>query len=539
MSAIMGPSGSGKTTLLNILSGFITSNQYRGSIRVNGKPRDIETFRKQSTYIMQEQSLHSLLTLRETMNFAVKLKTGNVLNDYERNKKIMMILGDLGLEPEVDTFVDNLSGGQQKRLSIAMELVDDPLILFLDEPTTGLDSSSSSQCIRLLKQLALEGKTIICTIHTPSALLFELFDNIYALADGQCIYQGWSKNLVPFLAELDLICPETYNPADFLLEIASNEYGEQNQRLCEKIEQGMNVNFRKPPQTMVAACSSHKHSAHLRPDLTSSFINQVIQLTARNMLFNKRDISYVLIRLVVYVLVGVLVGVMYYQIGNEARHMINIFKSIYLMVAFLMYTSLYSLTVRCECTLETSSRKCSKLTFDFFLVPLDLPIIQREHFNRWYSTAAHYIALNLADVPVLIICSITFTVVAYIMTNHPLEDFRLGTVLAIGLAMSFTSQAYGIFAGSIVELKVRGGLNFELQNFMRLNPSIAVVVAVRCASYGVSNHLRWRTRFHERCQSDLALDVRGGLSAALDNDAAPRSYCMHLHSLNLCLLLSS
>lgn len=87
-------------------------------------------------------------------------------------------------------------------------------------------------------------------------------------------------------------------------------------------------------------------------------------------------------------------------------------------------------------------------------VPLDLPIIQREHFNRWYSTGAHYIALNLADVPILVICSLTFTIVAYIMTNHPLEDFRFSTVLAIGLAMSFTSQAYGIFAGTIVELKV-------------------------------------------------------------------------------------
>lgn len=87
-------------------------------------------------------------------------------------------------------------------------------------------------------------------------------------------------------------------------------------------------------------------------------------------------------------------------------------------------------------------------------VPLDLPIIRREHFNRWYSTGAHYIALNLADVPILIICSLIFTTVAYIMTNHPLEEFRIAGVLAIGLAMSFTSQAYGIFAGSIVELKV-------------------------------------------------------------------------------------
>lgn len=342
----MGPSGSGKSTLLNILSGFITPNVC-GSIKVNGKPRDYDSFRKQSTYIMQEQNLHSLLTLYETMVFSVKLKTGNAMSKHEREKKISMILENLGLEMHADTYVGSLSGGQQKRLSIAMELVDDPMILFLDEPTTGLDSSSSTQCIKLLKQLAGDGKTVICTIHTPSALLFEMFDNLYALADGSCIYQGSSKNLVPFLNQLDLVCPETFNPADFLLEIASNDYGPQNNRLIEKIQNGMNINYRKVPQPS-AVGNGKKFSMDLRLDSHSSFINQVVQLTTRNVLFNKRDKSYMLTRLIVYLCVGVLVGVMYFNIGNEAKQIINIFKSIYLMVAFLMYTSLYSLTVRCN-----------------------------------------------------------------------------------------------------------------------------------------------------------------------------------------------
>lgn len=262
----------------------------------------------------------------------------------------------------VDTFVGNLSGGQQKRLSIAMELVDDPLILFLDEPTTGLDQSSSTQCIRLLKKLAAEGKTIVITIHTPSARLFEMFDNLYALADGCCIYQGLSCNLVPFLIELDLICPETFNPADFLLEIANNDYGPQNYRLSEKIQNGINCNYRKKSQAL-AVKWDYKPSISSRPDNTSSFVNQVIQLTARNMLFNKRDKSYMVTRLVVYLFVGILVGIMYYNIGNEAKQMINIFKSIYLMVAFLMYTSLYSLTVRCNFIQRPTITRLSSFVF--------------------------------------------------------------------------------------------------------------------------------------------------------------------------------
>lgn len=92
---------------------------------------------------MQEQSLHLLLTLRETMHFSMKLKMGNALSKQQREKKIMMILENLGLEMHANTFVEHLSGGQQKRLSIAMELVDDPSILFLDEPTTGNFTNNS------------------------------------------------------------------------------------------------------------------------------------------------------------------------------------------------------------------------------------------------------------------------------------------------------------------------------------------------------------------------------------------------------------
>jgi ATP-binding cassette, subfamily G (WHITE), member 1 len=281
---------------MNILSGFVQSSVY-GSIRVDGKERHDESFKKQCTYIMQQENLHSLLTVLESMTFAVKLKTGNVFTHDQQLAKIVTVLETLNLDGHLDTLARDLSGGQQKRLSIALELVDDPLILFLDEPTTGLDSSSSTQCIQLLKKLAQEGRTIICTIHTPSALLLDMFDHIYAMAEGNCIYQGSVKNLVPFLSELDLICPHNFNPADFLLEIATNDYGMQNQRLTKAIKNGKNQSYRKNPQIISKESLNESNKTNL--NYSSSFFQQFNQLMCRNFLIIKKDTTPIILRFMV------------------------------------------------------------------------------------------------------------------------------------------------------------------------------------------------------------------------------------------------
>jgi ATP-binding cassette, subfamily G (WHITE), member 1 len=255
----------------------------------------------------------------------------------------------LGLDDKLNHRIRNISGGEQKRLSIAVELVDDPKILFLDEPTTGLDSSSSTQCIRLLKKLADEGRTIVCTIHTPSALLFDLFDEIYAIAEGSCIYQGSSKNLVPFLNELNLPCPESYSPSDFLLEIATNDYGQQNHRLTEKIRNGSNCDYRNSLETLIEEDLNFQPPNNVESlNYSTSFFQQFIYLLMRNFLTNSRDKTLTLMRLLINIGVGLCFGTIYYNIGNEASFIFDIQKFIVYSIYHPMFLGFNSQLTTCE-----------------------------------------------------------------------------------------------------------------------------------------------------------------------------------------------
>lgn len=132
-----------------------------------------------------------------------------------RTPQIDAVLETLYLQDTKDVICERLSGGQRKRLSIALELLDNRPILLLDEPTTGLDSVSAAYCIRLLRNLALEGRTIVCTIHSPAASVYDMFDQVYVLAGGRCLYQGSADNTVAYLAANGLRCPQYHNVADF------------------------------------------------------------------------------------------------------------------------------------------------------------------------------------------------------------------------------------------------------------------------------------------------------------------------------------
>ena len=227
--SIIGASGAGKTTLLNYLSGRLISKNLdkQGEIEINGVNRDnIKGFSAFSAYVQQDDILFQTLTVRECLEFAAKLKLPGTLQ--HKLDRVDQIISELRLSKCQNTkiggpLVKGVSGGERKRTSIGVELITDPSLIFLDEPTTGLDSFTATSVMETLKDLAMSGRTIVQTIHQPNSDIFEMFDRLMLLAKGKVIYFNEAKLAVDYFQNINYKCPELSNPADYFMSIMSIE----------------------------------------------------------------------------------------------------------------------------------------------------------------------------------------------------------------------------------------------------------------------------------------------------------------------------
>jgi len=185
---IMGASGAGKTTLLLALAGLETPS--KGEILINGF--NIHTQKEEIHgvigFVSQDDLLIEELTVYENLYYNAKLCFANYTEE-QLQKRVMEVLENLGLDQRKDLKVGNplektISGGQRKRLNIALELIREPAILFLDEPTSGLSSRDSENVIDLLKELSLKGKLIFVVIHQPSSDIYKMFDKMIIMDTG-------------------------------------------------------------------------------------------------------------------------------------------------------------------------------------------------------------------------------------------------------------------------------------------------------------------------------------------------------------------
>ncbi|KAH8378223.1 hypothetical protein KR093_010243 [Drosophila rubida] len=557
LTAIMGPSGAGKSTLLNVMSGFCASG-VSGSIRVNGKPMatSSERFRKLSCYIHQDDLLRPQLMVGEIMLMAAHLKLGFKVTKAHKLNLIKHILSLLGLEHRYNVHTGKLSGGQKKRLAIALELISNPPVLYLDEPTTGLDSSSCSSCVALLKKLATQGHTVVCTIHQPSALIFEMFDKLYTVADGHCMYQGRVKELVPFLADQQLVCPSYHNPADYLLEVAVGEHQRDISGLIEAASKkyyedasrypyvssddmsrimttlkeniGGKKNLSSSAQELstlaITQFASYEYaksgyqevplkelnapldnsagnvdeiatvrSTELANQLEAnekiapaSFLMQYLLLMQRILICARRNYFLLLARIVSHIFIGVIFGYLYMNVGNSASSVLGNYVYLYGTTLLLVYTGKMAVV----------------LTF-----PLEIDMLTREHFNRWYKLGPYFLSLISFEIPFQSLCAALYIVISVRLTdNDSTESFRIYYFMLLAIMATLSAQAWGFFVGATLPTKLA----------VFLGPILAVMFSVFgfCTRYiDITPLFRWmwhlsyfRAGFHGALNAMYGMD---------------------------------
>ncbi|NXE94731.1 ABCG2 protein, partial [Menura novaehollandiae] len=227
LNAILGPTGSGKSSLLDVLAARKDPAGLSGEVLIDGIPQP-PNFKCISGYVVQDDVVMGTMTVRENLQFSAALRLPSSISIKEKEERVTQIINELGLSKVADAkvgteLIRGVSGGERKRTNIGMELITEPPVLFLDEPTTGLDASTANAVLILLKKLSRRGRTIIFSIHQPRYSIFKLFDSLTLLALGRVLYHGPAKHALEYFSSIGYECEPFNNPADFFLDVINGD----------------------------------------------------------------------------------------------------------------------------------------------------------------------------------------------------------------------------------------------------------------------------------------------------------------------------
>ncbi|XP_068597293.1 ATP-binding cassette sub-family G member 5 [Brachionichthys hirsutus] len=223
---ILGNSGSGKTTLLDAIAGRIgNSGTLLGEVFINGRKMKREEYQDCFSYVLQSDNLLSYLTVEETLTYTAQLALRKHSAEAIK-KKVSAVMAELSLTHVAHNVIGGrvfpgISGGERRRVSIASQLLQDPRVILLDEPTTGLDSMTANQIVVLLAELAKRNRIVIVTIHQPRSELFKVFSRIAIMSGGELVFCGQPGEMVDFFGQCGYECPEYCNPFDIYVDFTS------------------------------------------------------------------------------------------------------------------------------------------------------------------------------------------------------------------------------------------------------------------------------------------------------------------------------
>ena len=216
----------GKTVLVSTLTLDALFGRATGTVTLNGEPLTDEIFKQHAYVVVQQDKLWPYLTCRETLRFAGELYA--IAEGPDLDTAVDAIITKLGLQICADVRNSGLSGGQRRRLSLGLALVKSPTLLFLDEPTTGLDAAASEKIMQEIVSMArAEHLIIICTIHQPSTKVYNGFDQVMILSQGREAYTGDVKDATGYFESIGYPLPLQTNPAEHFLDLVNSDFSDE------------------------------------------------------------------------------------------------------------------------------------------------------------------------------------------------------------------------------------------------------------------------------------------------------------------------
>jgi ATP-binding cassette subfamily G (WHITE) protein 2 len=401
--AIMGGSGGGKTTLLSTLSLRLDPNYMNitGEFRLNGREYSRSVLKAMTAYVMQDDLLHGELTVQETLYFAANLRMSPDLSEEARLKRIDQVIELMGIDyiryvMVGDARVKGISGGERKRVCVAMELLNCPKLLFLDEPTTGLDSTTAYSVCHALKNLAESGEcTVVCTIHQPQPKIFSLFDNLILMKKGRIIYQGHAVKSLNFLESIGKPLPPHEDLADHLLNVAAIKDGDDhNEHAKLHVPVDLTMGIEKDFYSQEGA---------------KSWVREYRILTYRAMLQYLRRYDLIFLNLLATIIMAIFIG---YGVWRDCGHSQSTVNLVRPTVFFAMVNQ------GVVGALQT-----------IIGFPSERAIMLRERQAGAYQVSTYYLARTTIDFVSTIISPVVFSAIVFSTVGYQPDSNLYGTFM--------------------------------------------------------------------------------------------------------------
>nr|QCO69320.1 ABCG2 [Prorocentrum lima] len=441
LMAILGASGSGKSSLLNALAGrmpYIPKTELAGSILIQAKGGtfyantvDLPSI---SAYVEQEDALFALSTVEETLRMFGRFRFPH-LREAELMKRVNDVICVLGLNPARNTLVGSdkpgqrgISGGERKRVHLGLELLHKPRLIFVDEPTSGLDSYHALNVMATLKDLAISGHTVVCSIHQPRSSIYQLIDKLILMAEGQVAYFGdCGVACAKHFAKIGYAVPQDFNPADHFLDVTSVDFRTPAQEA--KTRQTMEQVIANCPPLGSELMTPKPIGALLPPELAGMGRRHVPFGVAFGMLLKRtwreltRDKAALAIKYGANIWFTIIFGCVYFQMEKTQTGLQNRSGICFFMAMNQAFGS----------TIGVAK-----------VIPQQLKVVHRERAAKLYDIFPFYMATFICQLPLELIPQLIFGAAVYTLTGlRPGIDYML-TYVAVLMLENFAGIGLGM-----------------------------------------------------------------------------------------------